>query len=166
MSEERFAALEARLLRVEDELAVTRLIASYGPLVDAGAAAEVAEMWTEDGEYDVEGWHMRDRGQVRAMVESTAHQSLIAAGSAHFLGPAAVTVDGDTATAVCESLLVRHRDGEFFVWRAGANLFELTRTSAGWQIVRRVTRVLDGSDTARGLLAAPWTSGNITSERK
>ncbi|MFE3029210.1 nuclear transport factor 2 family protein, partial [Nocardia tengchongensis] len=76
MSEERLAALEARLLRVEDELAVTRLIASYGPLVDAGAAAEVAEMWTEDGEYDVEGWHMRDRGQVRAMVESTAHQSL------------------------------------------------------------------------------------------
>ncbi|MFF0635881.1 nuclear transport factor 2 family protein [Nocardia sp. NPDC004151] len=164
MTDERLAALEARLLRLEDELAITRLIASYGPLVDAGVADEVAELWTEDGEYDVEGWHMRSRDDVRVMVGSTAHQSLIAAGSAHFLGPAAVTLDGDTAEAVCESLLIRHRDGEFFVWRAGANHFRLARTPGGWRITSRVTRVLDGSDTARGLLRAPWTGANITSE--
>ena len=35
-AEERIAALEQRLLRVEDELAIGRLMASYGPLVDAG----------------------------------------------------------------------------------------------------------------------------------
>jgi hypothetical protein len=34
--EERLAAMEQRLRRVEDELAIGRLIASYGPLVDAG----------------------------------------------------------------------------------------------------------------------------------
>ncbi len=157
MIEERLAALEDRLCRVEDELAITRLIAAYGPLVDAGAAEAVADLWTEDGEYDVEGWHMRDRGQVRAMVESQAHQSLIAAGSAHFLGPVSVIVDGDTAAAVCESLLVRRRDGQFFVWRAGANHFRLVRTSDGWRIAQRTTRALDGSEVARDLLAAPWT---------
>ncbi|MGV9668314.1 nuclear transport factor 2 family protein [Nocardia niigatensis] len=159
MIEERLAALEDRLCRVEDELAITRLIAAYGPLVDAGAAEAVAELWTEDGEYDVEGWHMRDRGQVRAMVESQAHQSLIAAGSAHFLGPVSVIVDGDTAAAVCESLLVRRRDGQFFVWRAGANHFRLARTPEGWRIAQRVTRALDGSEEARNLLTAPWTDG-------
>ncbi|MTE14065.1 nuclear transport factor 2 family protein [Nocardia aurantiaca] len=159
MIEERLAALEDRLRRLEDELAITRLIASYGPLVDAGAAEAVAELWTEDGEYDVEGWHMRDRGQVRDMVESTAHQSLIAAGSAHFLGPASVTVDGDTAEAVCESLLIRHKDGGFFVWRAGANRFHMVRTRGGWRIAQRVTRALDGSEAARKLLFAPRTIG-------
>lgn len=34
--EERLAALEQRLRGVEDELAIRRLLASYGPLVDAG----------------------------------------------------------------------------------------------------------------------------------
>ncbi|MGX1805848.1 nuclear transport factor 2 family protein [Nocardia sp. NPDC055321] len=155
MTEARLAALESRLSRLEDELAITRLIASYGPLVDAGVAEPVAALWTEDGEYDVEGWHMRSRDDVRAMVDSAAHQSLIATGSAHFLGPATVTLDGDVAAAVCESLLIRHRDGEFFVWRAGANRFRLARTPEGWRITERVTRVLDGSATARALLTAP-----------
>jgi SnoaL-like domain len=54
-AEERIAALEQRLLRVEDELAIGRLMASYGPLVDAGDADAVAGLWAEDGEYDVEG---------------------------------------------------------------------------------------------------------------
>ena len=52
--EQRIAALEARLRQLEDERDITRLIATYGPLVDAGAAAEVAALWTDDGIYDVD----------------------------------------------------------------------------------------------------------------
>jgi ketosteroid isomerase-like protein len=153
MVEERFARLERRLQRVEDELAITRLIASYGPLVDAGEADAVAAIWAEDGEYDVEGWHMRGRADVHAMVVSEQHQSLIGSGSCHFLGPAAVQVDGDCAVAVCESLLVLHRDGRYTVWRAGANHFELGRVEGRWVVLRRTTRALDGSQAARDLLA-------------
>lgn len=153
MDEERFNRLEQRLQRVEDELAITQLIASYGPLVDAGNSEAVGAIWAEHGEYDVEGWHMRSRADVRAMVLSEQHQSLIGAGSCHFLGPAAVRVDGDHAVAVCESLLVLHRDGRFTVWRAGANHFELGRVEGGWEVLRRTTRALDGSQEARDLLA-------------
>jgi hypothetical protein len=63
-AEDQIAALEPRLRRVEDELAIGRLMASYGPLVDAGDADAVAGLWAEDGEYDVEGWHMRSRAEV------------------------------------------------------------------------------------------------------
>lgn len=150
--EDRLAALEARLQRVEDELAITRLVASYGPLVDAGAADEVADLWAEDGEYDVEGWHMRSRADVREMVRSDGHQHLIGGGCAHFLGPAHVRLDGDDAVAVCESLLVRHRDGAFSVRRAGANHFRLRREPDGWRVAHRTTRALDGSADARALL--------------
>lgn len=152
MDEDRFARLEARVRRLEDEVAITRLLASYGPFVDAGAAPDVANLWTEDGEYDVEGWSMRSRADIHAMVESAAHHSLIDAGCAHFLGPARVVVDGDTATAVCESLLVRRYDDGYRVWRAGANSFRLTRTPHGWRITHRVTRALDGGPQARDLL--------------
>ena len=149
--EERLAALEQRLRRVEDELAIGRLMASYGPLVDAGDADAVAGLWADDGEYDVEGWHMRSRADVAEMVRSPAHQGLIGRGSAHFLGPVCVDVDGDEAIAVCESIVVRHNDdgGGYRVWRAGANHVMLRRTVAGWRIVKRTTRALDGSTEAR-----------------
>lgn len=152
MDEDRLVRLEERVRRLEDEVEITRLLASYGPFVDAGAAPAVAHLWTEDGEYDVEGWAMRGRADIRAMVESAAHRSLIETGCTHFLGPAQVVLDGDEATAVCESLLVRRYDDGYRVWRAGANSFRLTRTPAGWRIARRVSRVLDGGAEARDLL--------------
>lgn len=155
MTEDRFAAIEERLARLEDELAITRLMASYGPLVDAGDAQSVASLWAVDGEYDVEGWHMRSRTDVDAMVRSDAHQNLIKGGCSHFLGPAHIKIEGDEAVAVCESLLVRHRDGEFSVRRAGANQVRLRRSAADparWEIVHRTTRALTGSEEARDLL--------------
>jgi NAD(P)-dependent dehydrogenase (short-subunit alcohol dehydrogenase family) len=108
--EERLALLEQRLRRAEDELAIARLMASYGPLADAGDADAVAGLWAEDGEYDVDGWHMRSRADIAEMVRSPAHQGLISGGSAHFLGPVHIDVAGDEAVAVCESILVRHNE--------------------------------------------------------
>jgi len=148
----RLARLEERLQRVEDELAITQLVASYGPRVDAGDADAVASLWAADGSYDVEGWHMKSREDVRQMVLSDGHQHLITTGVVHFLGPAHVRIDGDDAVAVCASILVRHRDGGFSVRRAGANHFRLRRLADGWQITERVTRALDGSAEARELL--------------
>jgi hypothetical protein len=126
--EERLAVLEQRLRRAEDELAIARLMASYGPLADAGEADAVAGLWTEDGEYDVDGWHMRSRADIAEMVRSPAHQGLIGGGSAHFLGPVHIDVAGDEAVAVCESILVRHNeDGSGYrVWRAGEGCRYLT----------------------------------------
>lgn len=145
--------LERRLRRVEDEREIERMIARYGPLVDAGEADGVGELWSEDGTYDVEGWSMRGRAEVAAMVRSPEHQGLIGGGCCHFLGPAVVTVDGDAAVAVCESALLVHREGRFVVGRAGANLFRLRRIDGRWQITSRNTSALDGKSTARQLLS-------------
>ncbi len=151
-TETRLARLEDRLQRVEDELAITQLVAAYGPRVDAGDAEGVAALWAEDGSYDVEGWQMKSRQDVRDMVLSDGHQHLITTGVVHFLGPAHVRVEGDEAVAVCHSILVRRRDDAFSVRRAGANHFRLRRHPDGWQITERVTRALDGSAEARELL--------------
>lgn len=153
MSDDRLDRLEQRVQALEDELAIVRLVASYGPLVDAGEADAVADLWAEDGTYDVEGWQMTSRDDLRAMVGSAGHQGLIEGGCSHFLGPLHVTVRGDEAVAVCESILVRHRDGAFSVRRAGANHFHLRREGQRWLIKDRRTRALDGSAEARDLLA-------------
>jgi hypothetical protein len=48
MAEEaRLAGLETRLRAVEDELAIMRLLSSYGPAVDSGSAAEAAAQWVD-----------------------------------------------------------------------------------------------------------------------
>lgn len=154
MSDDRLAELERRLAQVEDERAIERLIASYGPLVDAGEAEATAQLWAEDGSYDVEGWMMTGRADVAAMVRSDAHQRLIGRGSTHFLGPTVVTVDGDGAVAVCESVLVVRHEKKYLVVRAGAHYFRLRRIEGRWQITSRVTRTLDGSSEARELLSA------------
>lgn len=154
MSDDVIAALERRLQRVEDERAIERLIASYGPLVDAGAADAVSELWAVEGGYHVENWSMRSRAEVAAMVRSDAHQGLIRRGCCHFLGPAVVTVTGDDAVAVCESALFVKDDKGFGVYRAGANHFRLRRIDGRWQVTERVTHALDGSAKARNLLTA------------
>ncbi len=151
-TDDRISALEDRLARLEDEHAIARLIASYGPLVDAGEADRVAELWTEDGVYDVEDYLMEGRDQVAAMVRSDAHQGLIGRGASHFLGPAHVSVDGDRAVAVCESVLLVRHEGRVLPARIGANHFELVRTADGWRTTRRTTRGLDGSQETRDLL--------------
>lgn len=157
MSTERLAELERRLARIEDERAIERMIAAYGPLVDAGEADATAQLWAVDGSYDVEGWSMASRAEVAAMVRSDAHQGLIAGGSTHFLGPAVVTIDGDdgdAAVAVCESVLVVRHEKKYLVARAGVHHFALRRLDGRWQITRRISRTLDGDIEARRLLAA------------
>lgn len=155
MTGRRLIDLERRLQQIEDERAIERLIASYGPLVDAGDPDATAALWCDDGVYDVEGWLMQGRDDIAAMVRSSGHQELINGGCVHFLGPAVVTVHGDDATAVCASTLLVKREAGYHVARGGANYFQLRRESAApgrWQIVKRITRLLDGSADSRALL--------------
>jgi hypothetical protein len=153
--DDRFAELEARLRRLEDERAIERMIAAYGPLVDAGDADATAALWAVDGGYQVAGWwSMHSRDDVAAMVRSNDHQRLLEHGCCHFLGPAVVTVVGDDAVAVCDSALFVKADKGFRVYRAGANHFRLRRAGNGWEITERISRALDGNKQARDLLSA------------
>ncbi len=150
----RLEALETRLRGLEDEREITQLIASYGPLVDAGSADEVAALWTEDGVYDVDEAYLDGADAIRKMVQSRNHQSWITGGCAHFLGPTHITVDGDEAIAVGHSLMVVNTDEGFQVRRATANHWQLRRTADGWRTTIRTTRVLDGRTESPALLAA------------
>ncbi|MCV7285493.1 nuclear transport factor 2 family protein [Mycolicibacterium wolinskyi] len=165
------AALLARVQRLEDEREIARLIASYGPAVDAADADAASGIWTSDGVYDVEGWQMTSSADVRAMVNSRSHRELVDSGCCHFLGPVVVTVHGSTAVALCESLVLLRRPQllpdskfdhqawassaqEYMVWRATANHFELRRADGTWRVTRRTSRMLDGDPGAHRLLTS------------
>ncbi len=160
---ERLADLQAQVSQMQDERAIARTLAAYGPLVDSGSAEAVAALWTEDGVYDVDERQMNGRAEIESMVHGPTHQGYIAGGCAHILGPPHVTVSGDDAIAVCHSLMVVHHESGFVVRRATANHFELRRGANGWKITTRTSRVLDGRPESPQLLAK-GTDGLITTD--
>ncbi len=145
--------LLARLRRLEDESAIQRLIMSYGPAADAGLAGFAGRVWLEDGVYDwdADGEPHQGRAEVDAMLQSDGHQDLIGHGVAHFAGPLLVDVDGDRATALNYSLIMRREEDRFFLWRVSAVRWDVERHDSSWRVRRRTNRLLDASGAGRRL---------------
>lgn len=150
--EQAVIALETRVRELEDTLAICRLVATYGPAVDGGDDEAAANLWTDEGVYDLGHRSMDSAAAVGEMVRGDGHQQLIHAGAAHMLGPPLVHVDGDRAVATCYSNVFRYIDGGFETWRTAANRWDLERTADGWRATRRTTRLLDGNEEAREIL--------------
>lgn len=145
---------EARLQALEDREAIRNLIASYGPFADSGDAAAVALLWTEDGIYAVDGFpEARGHAAIAALITGPVHQALMARGCAHLLGPPAITLDGDRATARCHSVVLARTGEAWEAVRVAANRWELVRMPEGWRVTRRDNAPLDGREAARALLA-------------
>ena len=146
--------VDARPRRLDDLEEIRALIARYGPLADAGDAAGVAALWTEDGEYDVGGFGIaRGGAEIAALIDAPFHRALMAHGCAHVLSAPAIALDGDRAVATNHSVVFRRVDDSFEAWRASANRWVLVRTADGWRVARRVNRPLDGNEAAQALLA-------------
>ena len=145
--------LHARVRRLEDESAIARLILSYGLAADAGLTALAGQVWLEDGVYDwdAEGEPHHGSAAVDAMLQGDGHQGLIARGVAHFAGPPLIDVDGDKATVLNYSLVMRREDDRFFLWRVSAVRWDVERAASGWRVQRRTNRLLDATGVGRQL---------------
>ena len=151
--EDRLAVLETRLQAAEDELAIIRLLNSYGPLVDSGQSEAAAAMWIEGGHYDYSGGAEATAPDgLIAAYEGPEHQGLIAAGCSHLTATPRITLHGDRAEALAYSYVVKRRDGEWFFYRAAINHWSLIRTSDGWRIERRTNRLLEGTEDSYALM--------------
>ena len=149
----RLAELESRVRQLEDQLAVVRLINSWGPAVDTGSSQEAGALWNDGGILESDMSRLEGPAAVVAMVESDGQQSLIRHGCAHVQSAPIVTVDGDRAVAIAYSQVYVHADNGHEVWRVSANRWECQRTADGWRLTRRVNRVIDGEPAARSVLA-------------
>jgi len=150
------ANLESRLHRLEDESAIQRLVMSYGPAADARMASFAGNLWLEDGEYDwdANGEPHRGTAGVTAMLRSDGHIGLTAEGVAHFGGPLLIELDGDRATAVNYSLIMRRENSRFYLWRVSAVRWDLERGASGWRVRRRSNRLLDETGVGRELFGS------------
>jgi SnoaL-like domain len=154
---DRFVALERRVQLLEDEVAVLRLVNSWGPAVDTGSSEAAGALWDQTGVLESDLSRLEGPGAVVAMVESDGQQSLIRQGCAHVQSAPIVTVDGDRAEAVTYSQVYLHSDQGHHVWRVSANQWQFVRTPSGWRVTRRSNRVIDGSPEAHQILVRGLT---------
>lgn len=155
--EDRVQALAERIERLEDELAIHRLIVRYGLAVDAGEAEAAMELFTKDTLYEVRAVGtgvnndpgktlvMRGRAAVGEMVRSEAHQKLLP-NAAHTIGPAVVHVNGNSATATGYTRIYHREGDDFRMFRMAVNHWELVKQDGRWWVHRRYSQVLGGAD--------------------
>jgi ketosteroid isomerase-like protein len=148
----RLAALEEQVRRLEDQVAVHRLINTWGPAVDTGQAEAAAALFSEDAVLQSDMSHLTGPAAIADMVRSDGQQALIDQGSAHIPAFPVVDIDGDTARAIGYSRVYLHTDEGYEVWRVSANYWEFTRTLDGWRVSRRTNHVIDGGPQAQQLL--------------
>ncbi len=156
-TEDRIAALEARLQAAEDHLEILNLISAYGPLADSCSVDEAAGQWVAGGGYN---YGKPDGGTVRleapdAIAEvwqQAGHVELTRIGSAHMAATPKISVKGDVADAVGYSLVIKREGDRWFVWRAAINHWTLTRTADGWRVQEKFNRTLDGSDASHEVM--------------
>jgi hypothetical protein len=153
VSEDAIDELRERLRRVEDELEIRRLVNSYGPAADAGLTSFAASVWLEDGVYDWDAGGEPHVGSaaVDEMLQGENHKRLIAHGVAHFAGPLLVDLDGDRATALNYSLIMRREENRFYLWRVSAARWDLERAGTTWRVRRRTNRLMDETGVGRRL---------------
>lgn len=147
---------DARLRALEDQAQITNLIAAYGPLADTGDGEALAQLWVEDGEYDIGGFGLiQGHLALAAMMDSPVHRGLMEQGCAHILSPHRIELSGDSAIAVGYSTVMRRVGETYEAWRVSANRWWLVRSAAGWRVKRRENTPLDGTAEARSLLEIP-----------
>lgn len=148
----RLAALEARLQQVEDQLAIQRLVNSWGPAVDTGDGEAAASLFTDDAILESDLSYLVSPAAIRAMVHGEGHQALIADGSAHVPAFPLITINGDRASAVAYTRVYHHTPQGYEVWRVSANYWEFRRTGEGWRVTKRSNHVIDGGQEAAEIL--------------
>jgi len=166
MKKEGTPSLETRIRYIEDMLAIYQLISAYGPAVDSGSLKEAAELWTEDGVYDIPGiGTFLGRTGIVEMLEGPLHQSLIHGGSAHILSQPHVTISGDKAVATHYGRVYTPKENSFGLFRVIATRWELVRTENDWKCERRINCLLDGRAESRALLAQGIAESFATADK-
>lgn len=133
-------SLSARVQRVEDQLAIQRVLVDYAAYLDGRDYASYAALFTPDGEWNNGGGSHKGQVAIRQMLESVMGP----AGSPnlanyHIITNPRVDLDGDRATATSRYVFVmRGPDGQPVPSLAGVYHDQFVRQGGMWKIKRRI----------------------------
>jgi hypothetical protein len=118
---------------VNDALEILRTVGDYCHAIDERGGDGLADLFTEDGELDFMGEHVRGRAAITDRLSGAG-----AAGLVHVPYNPVLDIKGDTATGTVDHMLLRRGDdGAFGVFLVGRWIDEYTRDGNRWRIARR-----------------------------
>src|SRR5512139_182649 len=150
--EQRLAALEARTTAAEDELAIIRLIASYGPYIDCGSVDLAPGLLTADATYVLNIGQWNNRAEFVEALREDSHQELVSQSIAHIMGLPWVRVRGNEAVATNITQLFVKEGENFIAPRVGHNIWKLVKTEDGWKVKERVNCQIGEREVIRAFL--------------
>ena len=147
----------ARLEKIEAELAIRNVIACYGMAADCGDIETALDCHSKDAVYvvsnpnsgrgdETDDLKLHGHQAIADMLSSEMHQSLLP-DCAHTVGPLLVEVNKDTAKVLGYSR-VYHKQS---LMRLAINQWEMQKVETAWKIARRESRVM-GEQAAHDLL--------------
>ncbi len=134
--------IAARLQRVEDELAIRRVLVDYAATQDARDYAGYAALFAKQGEWVNGASVYKGPEAIQKMlvgIYGTPPPGYVNAESYHITSNPEVNVDGDRATARSRHLLImRGPEGQPTPMLAGRYEDQFIREDGKWKILRRV----------------------------
>ncbi len=148
-------SIEARLERVEAQLAIQQIQVDYAGFLDSRDYTQYVALFTPDAEWmNANGSH-KGREAIRKMLSMLGPEGAQNKSNYHLVSNPRVIVNGDTATATSRYLfMMRGPDGTPRPSLTGIYTDELVRLDGKWLIKRRVANdIMPTPDEWRKIIA-------------
>lgn len=137
--------LEARIQRIEDELAIRKLMNLYCKRADAFEWDNWAETFTEDSEFEFEGGFGTMQGKQTILETCRGAMDHVYDDFIHYIVNVDADIDGDTATGTGNIIFAALTDETRptnVLLQGGRYKWTFKRTEAGWRIARTKLRFI------------------------
>ena len=122
---------------LEAKDAIRELMATYAQALDACRFADVAACFAPDGEWTTDYGAARGPAEIEAFIRGIVPVKGEGPQRKHYITNIIVTVDGDTASAVSDYLIVRESEAGLIPVMGGTYRDKFIKTPAGWRFARK-----------------------------
>jgi uncharacterized protein (TIGR02246 family) len=122
---------------LEAKDAIRELMAAYAQALDACRFADVAACFAPDGEWTTDYGAARGPAEIEAFIRGIVPVKGEGPQRKHYITNIIVAVDGDTASAVSDYLIVRESDNGLIPVMGGTYRDKFVKTPAGWRFSRK-----------------------------
>ena len=123
------------VLEAKDE--IRELMAAYAQALDACRFADVAACFAPDGEWTTDYGAARGPAEIEAFIRGIVPVKGEGPQRKHYITNTIIKVDGDTASAVSDYLIVREAEAGLIPVMGGTYRDKFIKTPAGWRFSRK-----------------------------
>jgi ketosteroid isomerase-like protein len=122
---------------LEAKDAIRELMATYAQALDACRFADVAACFAPDGEWSTDYGAARGPAEIEAFIRGIVPMKGEGPQRKHYITNIIIKVDGETASAVSDYLIVREAEGGLIPVMGGTYRDKFVKTPAGWRFSRK-----------------------------